>query len=161
MDLPDFENPFGFPELRPGDVDELHAHVEELVAEHNLKWDEREMGWLEAEGALDERWFCSPTVRSEFDYLTALHEIGHHVLDLSTEDESSEILYGNEVDAWEWALAAARIETSEGARAQVRLTLQTHEDKEPPSRKAVARLELVAPRGGEPTMRWRHDERTV
>jgi hypothetical protein len=153
----DPENPFGLPELSPTDAGRLHAHVEGLASEYGLDWREKDIGWLEAEGALGEDWFESPMLRNEFAYLAAVHEIGHHVLGLPSDDGNGNVLFGNEVDVWKWTLEVAIIDPSEGARAQIRLCLRSYPEQLPPAEE-VARLRAVAPEGGRTEMTWRAGE---
>lgn len=153
----DLENPFNLPELGGEDATRLHEHVEALASERGLDWREKDVGWLEAEGALGEEWFESPLLRNEFAYLTAVHEIGHHVLGLPSDDENGNVLFGNEVDVWQWALEASIIDPSEGARAQIRLCLQSYPEQPPPVEE-VARLRIVAPEGGGSAMTWKAGE---
>ena len=143
----DPDNPFGLPELDDEAASGLREHVERLAKEHSLEWRAKEISWLEAEGVIGEGWFESPKMRNEFDYLVALHEIGHHVLGLLTYDDGK-VSFSNEVDVWEWALEEAIIEPSEPALAQVRLSLQTYPEQRPPDDQ-VARLgRLTSDEGG-------------
>jgi hypothetical protein len=149
----DPENPFGIPDLESEHVDRLHDHVEALCAEHDLQWREQEMSWLAAEGALGESWFSSPTLRNDFHYLVALHEIGHHVLNLSSDDEEGAVLFGNEVAVWEWALATSVIDPSWVAWEQARTCLETYPGQRPPP-DAVERMRQFSPPAHAP-LRWR------
>ncbi|MGO9791654.1 MAG: hypothetical protein ACLP8S_19770 [Solirubrobacteraceae bacterium] len=151
----DVQNPFGLPDLGDEDRNRLRGHIEGLADRHGLEWREREVFWLDAEGDIAHRWFESPIVRTEFDYLAGLHEVGHHVLALPTFDKDRSVAFDNEVDVWQWALAAeAVIETSEGARTQVLACLISYPDQ-PLPQSAVDRLRAIAPFGGEAVMGWR------
>jgi len=148
----DLNNLFGLSPLDPGQQGELHDHVEELAAKHGLTCREEAIGWLDAEATFDEGWFCSPILRTEFDYLTALHEIGHLVLDLDTEDADGAILHSNEVEAWKWAIEEARITPSEAARDQIMVAFQTHGDDVGPTSEELDRLRAaLADTGAGPT----------
>jgi hypothetical protein len=129
----DLNNLFDLPPLDPDLRCQLHDHVEELAAKNGLSWREEAIGWLDAEADFDERWFCSPILRTEFDYLSALHEIGHLVLDLDTEDAAGAILHSNEVEAWKWAVEEALITPSDAAKDQIMVAFQTHGDDAGPT----------------------------
>ena len=149
----DPENPFEIPDLESRDAERLHDHVDALCAEHGLEWREREVSWLQAEGALGESWFSSPTPRNDYHYLVALHEIGHHVLNLSSDDEEGAVLFSNEVAVWESALATSVIDPSWVAWEQARVCLQTYPDQRPPP-EAVERMRRLSPPVNAP-LRWR------
>jgi len=48
------------------------------------------MCWLGAGADLDERRFWSPIMRREWDYLAALQEVGHLVLERRTKPQSTD-----------------------------------------------------------------------
>jgi hypothetical protein len=152
----DPEDPFGLPNLSPADANRLRAHIDALAARHGLEWREEDIGWLDAEGGLGENWFKSPLMRNEFAYLAALHEIGHHVLGLPTDDENGQVLFANEADVWAWALAEAIIDPSKAARTQIRVCLTSYPEQAPPADE-VARLRSIAAEDGNTEMRWRSD----
>lgn len=147
-------NPVGLPMLEADDRRRLHAHVQVLAAQHELEWREVDAYWLGIENDLTARSFESPTLRTEFDYLTALHELGHFVLGLGTFDDTGTVVFENEIEVWAWTLAAALIDPGEAARAQVRLCFITYPDQTA-APAVFERLRVVAPPGGESEMRWR------
>ncbi len=147
-------NPLGLPMLGADDHRQLNEHVRALAAQHELAWHEVDTDWLGIENNLTAGSFESPTLRTEFDYLTALHELGHFVLGLGTFDADGNVLFENEVDVWAWALAAALINPSEAARAQIRLCFITYPEQMP-DQAVLDRLRGLVPPGGESEMRWR------
>lgn len=100
-------NPLGLPMLEADDHRRLHEHVQALAAQQELEWHEVDNDWLGIENDLTARSFESPTLRTEFDYLTALHELGVFVLGLGMFDADGAVLFENEVDVWAGALAVA------------------------------------------------------
>ncbi len=152
------ENPFGIPDLDPADAARLHSHVEALAAEHGFEWREEDVDLLGGEADFKEAWFRSPILVTEYDYLMALHELGHLVLDLQTFDEDGQVLYLNEADVWEWALDEALIRPGTAARGQIRHTIHTHDDGLALPVEIGRRISELAPPGGDEHMQWK-DER--
>jgi hypothetical protein len=99
----------------------LREHVEELAKAHEVEWRiAPEIPWIASEGDPEERWFRSPPIRTEIDYLTAIHEIGHVALGLPTFGlDGTTVIFENEEAVWLWALEHAILEHSNGASALI------------------------------------------
>jgi hypothetical protein len=126
--------------LTEEDLNSRRAHVQRLVTEHGIGWEEAAIPFLEAEGSIDpaERFIRTPIVDTEIAYFTALHEIGHVVLDLpsfgpgESDEEPERRLYSNEASVWEWALDEAEAPPSLDAAQTIDFTLLS--DEPAPSR---------------------------
>lgn len=99
----------------------LREQIEHLAAEYGITMDYIEAGgdvaWFVSAGDLPSRKIEVPAIEDELSYFTALHEIGHVVLNMPTyEDGSTEPSLNNEVAVWAWALGKSIIKLEEPAR---------------------------------------------
>jgi len=93
---------------------DLTAHIEELCANHNVKW----TGSATTAGGVAwpaSRHMRCPRIKSRVNYFVALHELGHLVL--GTPDEK---------DAWGWAIDTARVRPTQAVKAAIRRGLRSH-----------------------------------
>lgn len=105
----------------------LRDHIEQLVQEHKIRWEEKPIRFHDAHGSLapDDRSITAPMLTSELAYFVTLHEIGHIVLQLPSHDdlvEGPELptrFYGNEASVWEWALDESIVPPSPDAAEKI------------------------------------------
>jgi hypothetical protein len=141
-------NVFGLPDLVSTDVERLRAHSTDVAHRHGLRWCEEEIVFLDAEGDIGDRWFVSPTITNEFDYLVALHEAGHHVLRLPTfHADGATVNFENEVAVWKWVLEHALVDVSEAAWDSCRLCLRSYPEQQPPQ-ECVGEMRDLSPEPG-------------
>lgn len=147
-------NVFNLPDLRGAHAERLRAHVAELAEGLSVDWRVADVTVQECEADFGEGWFVSPEIRHEFDYLVALHELGHHALDLSTyEDDGETVIFENEIEVWRWVRERALVEVSEPAWQWCHVCLLSHSGQNAPPACAVEMRELDPEPGA--MMRWR------
>lgn len=121
-----WEGPASAP-LPPQSIAHLRDHIEQLVQEHRIRWEEKPIRFHDAQGSLasDDRSITTPMLTSELAYFVTLHEIGHIVLQLPSHDdpvEGQELptrFYGNEASVWEWALDESIVAPSADAAEKI------------------------------------------
>lgn len=142
-------------ELSDVDRVRLRAHVEALADERDLEWREDVDVWLDGQASLEQKWFSTPPLRTEMDYFTALHEIGHHALGLETfADDNETVLFENEERVWRWAVDTAIVTPSGGARAHIVGSMHSHEGQTAPLEVRQRLREWIGDGGLDP-MRYR------
>jgi hypothetical protein len=115
--------------LPQSDQARIRAHVEELCREYGITCNEAAINPLDAEGliAVDNPEITVPHLTTEIAYFVAMHEIGHHVLQLPSFDDECNRLWTHEADVWEWALAASILTPSEDACDKIRMFMAASE----------------------------------
>ena len=68
-----------------------------------------------------------PGIKKDEDYFTALHEIGHHAIEIDTDYPRASLLFC-ECDAWEWALANTKWQPSAAVKRFIGTALSSYRD---------------------------------
>lgn len=157
----DINDLFGGAPLPEADCSRLRAHVEALVAEHDLKWieDETLTFFLGAHGLPESREIKTPLLTSELAYWTAVHEVGHFALGINTyEQDGVTVSFDNELNVWRWALDEAIILPSGKGGTGINSTFHSYANDDPPQHAPFELIEslreLVGTEGDEP-MRYK------
>lgn len=97
----------------------MRDHVTAIAEEHGIRLDWA-VGWRNAEAFPEGDHVIVPVIRHGYDYLFALHELGHLLSPESVaadgDDVYSEVL--SEGAAWAWAAAAAKPALTRHLRAK-------------------------------------------
>lgn len=115
-----------FVQLSPADQIRLTEQVQQLADLLDVEWRRQDVA---PHAELGGRWFASPALTTQDDYLAALHELGH-LADARTElppDGDAEI-FEVELWAWRWAIARLAIPIHENAQGHAIGEFLTHED---------------------------------
>ena len=124
----------------------LREHIWNLASVHGITLSEANIPFLTAYGEVDgdKRKIVTPNLGSELAYFVALHEIGHFVLQLPSDEVPADggppmRLYVNEAAVWEWAVANSQVPPSADAEQKF-LKFLISDDPGPGRAEAIDRV---------------------
>jgi hypothetical protein len=96
-------------------------------------------------------------ITTEMEYLAALHEIGHVHFGTNTFDQAEQVIWKNEVEAWDWALSEAEMEIERSGNAEFLIYSRFlgYQEKAPDAVLKKMERRLPYRRGGTKQMRFK------